>query len=188
MIVAGLDLAKRSDHSALVIIDAGQMLTVTHALRLPHLPYREQIETLAPALRTVDRLAYDGTGVGDAVGEMLPDINAVGVVTTGSSPNPRTCDNGRIMISKQALVGGISAVMVSGQLKVARGAPGRADLASEMAAFVSIPGTRRMEADRGHHDDLVLALGLAILAAFSSQRSLDGTNVPPQVKKLVYAT
>ena len=85
MIVAGLDLAKRSDHSALVIIDACQKLTVTHALRLPRLPYRDQIEALLPALSAVERLAYDGTGVGDAVGELLPDINALSLVTTGTS-------------------------------------------------------------------------------------------------------
>ena len=60
MIVAGLDLAKRSDYSALVILDG---MTVTHALRLPHRPYREQIEILRPALETVDRIAFDGTGM-----------------------------------------------------------------------------------------------------------------------------
>ncbi len=164
MIVAGLDFAKRSDHSALVLIEAGHLLTVTHALRLPHCSYQQQIDALLPALQVVDRLAYDGTGVGDAVGEMLPEIIATGVVTTGSRPKPRFCDDGRIIISKQALIGGVSSAMASGRLVVAPNAPGRTDLAAEMAAFVSIPGTRKIEADRGHHDDLVLALGLAVLA------------------------
>ncbi len=169
MIVAGLDLAKRSDHSALVIIEAGNMLTVTHALRLPHRPYREQIEALKPALLGVDRFAFDGTGVGDAVGEMLPNINATGVVTTGSNSKPRVSDDGRIMISKQSLIGGISSALTRGQLRVASNAPGRADLAAEMAAFVAIPGSRKMEARQGHHDDLVMALGLAVLAASTPQ-------------------
>lgn len=164
MIVAGLDLAKRSDHSALIVIDAVHFLTVTHALRLPQRPYREQIDALRPALKAVDRLAYDGTGVGDAVGEMLHDMDAIGVVTTGTNLAPRVSDDGRIIISKQALIGGINSAMVSGRLTVAPDAPGRADLATEMEAFISIPGTRKIEAGTGHHDDLVLALGLAVLA------------------------
>ena len=67
------------------------------AMRLPHRPYREQIELLGPALSRVDRLAFDGTGVGDAVGEMLPGIAATAVVTTGNSETPRKSDDGRIM-------------------------------------------------------------------------------------------
>ena len=142
-------------------------MNVTHALRLPHRPYREQIELLKPALSGVDRLAFDGTGVGDAVGEMLSSINATGVVTTGRSSKPRVSDDGRIMISKQALISGISSALACGQLKVAPNAPGRADLATEMAAFVAIPVSRKMEARQGHHDDLVMALGLAVMAVFS---------------------
>ena len=140
-------------------------MIVTHALRLPHRPYREQIESLRPVLETVDRIAFDGTGVGDAVGEMIPTANAIGVVTTGAGQTPRKSDDGRVMISKRALVAGIANALADGQLRVAPDAPGRADLAAEMAAFAAIPGTRRMEAARGHHDDLVMALGLAILAA-----------------------
>lgn len=169
MIVAGLDLAKRSDHSALVIVEAGEAMKVTHALRLPHRPYREQIELLKPALSGVDRLAFDGTGVGDAVGEIISDINTTGVVTTGSNSKPRVSDDGRIMISKQALIGGISSALACGRLRVAPNAPGRADLAAEMAAFVAIPGSRKMDASRGHHDDLVMALALAVLVAHFQQ-------------------
>ncbi|NOD35427.1 MULTISPECIES: hypothetical protein [unclassified Ruegeria] len=165
MIVAGLDLAKRSDHSALVIIEAIETMKVTHALRLPHRPYREQIELLKPALSGVDHLAFDSTGVGDAVGEMLSDINATGVVTTGCSRKLKICEDGRIMISKQSLIGGISSALACGQLRVASNAPGRADLAAEMTAFVTIPRSRKIEARQGHHDDLVMALGLAVLAA-----------------------
>ena len=41
MPVAGLDLARRSDHSALVLLDAeANRLTVSAALRLPQAPLR----------------------------------------------------------------------------------------------------------------------------------------------------
>ncbi|MFL5233384.1 MAG: hypothetical protein ACJ8DM_10750, partial [Microvirga sp.] len=42
-LVAGLDLARRSDHSALVLLDvAPDGLTVSAALRLPQAPLRQQ--------------------------------------------------------------------------------------------------------------------------------------------------
>ena len=42
-LVAGLDLARRSDHSALVLLDVeADRLTLTAALRLPQAPLRQQ--------------------------------------------------------------------------------------------------------------------------------------------------
>ncbi len=50
-VVAGLDLARRSDHSALVLLDAApNRLTVTAALRLPQAPLRQQFALIAPHL------------------------------------------------------------------------------------------------------------------------------------------
>ena len=51
MPVAGLDLARRSDHSALVLLDVEpDGLTVTAALRLPQAPLRQQFILVAPYL------------------------------------------------------------------------------------------------------------------------------------------
>ena len=88
MAVGGLDLARRSDHSALVRLSAdGPRLVVTHALRLPQVDYAAQIEALAPAVGDLARLAVDATGVGDPVVEMLrsalPAVALVPVVIGG---------------------------------------------------------------------------------------------------------
>ena len=55
--VAGLDLARRRDHSALVLLDAvPNRLTVTAALRLPQAPLRQQFALIAPHLAGLDLL------------------------------------------------------------------------------------------------------------------------------------
>ena len=73
MLVAGLDLARRSDHSALVLLDIGpDRLTVTAALRLPQTPLRQQFALIAPHLVGLDLLVFDQSGLGDAATELLP--------------------------------------------------------------------------------------------------------------------
>jgi hypothetical protein len=66
--VGGLDLAKRTDFSALVTleVEAGRV-TVTRALRLPQETYDRQLEAVASILADLDRLAYDAGGVGDSL-------------------------------------------------------------------------------------------------------------------------
>ena len=71
--VAGLDLARRRDHSALVLLDVGpDRLTVSAALRLPQAPLRQQFALIAPHLAGLDLLVFDQSGLGDAAAELLP--------------------------------------------------------------------------------------------------------------------
>ena len=73
MRVAGLDLARRRDHSALVLLDVEpDRLTVTAALRLPQAPLRQQFALIAPHLAGLDLLVFDQSGLGDAAAELLP--------------------------------------------------------------------------------------------------------------------
>src|SRR5829696_10324504 len=73
MPVAGLDLARRSDHSALVLLDVKPgRLTVTAALRLPQAPLRHQFALIAPHLAGLDLLVFDQSGLGDGAAELLP--------------------------------------------------------------------------------------------------------------------
>src|SRR5215218_4820452 len=66
MPVAGLDLARRSDHSALVLLDVEpDRLTVTAALRLPQAPLRQQFALIAPHFAGLDLLMFDQSGLGD---------------------------------------------------------------------------------------------------------------------------
>jgi phage FluMu gp28-like protein len=66
-LVAGLDLARRRDHSAFVLLDAEpDRLTVSAALRLPQVPLRQQFALIAPHLAGLDLLVFDQSGLGDA--------------------------------------------------------------------------------------------------------------------------
>ena len=73
MLVAGFDLARRRDHSALVLLDVEpDRLTVSAALCLPQAPLRQQFALIAPHLAGLDLLVFDQSGLGDAAAELLP--------------------------------------------------------------------------------------------------------------------
>lgn len=138
MIVAGLDLARRSDHSALVRLRSTVRWgwEVTHALRLPQIAYRAQLEALRPALAGVERLAVDAGGVGDPVMEMLDGELPEGprllpVLITGGE-SARIGDDGRWRAPKSLLVSALRGAMGMGRLTVAPNAVGSDDLRSEM--------------------------------------------------------
>ena len=170
MRVAGLDLARRRDHSALVLLDVEpDRLTVTAALRLPQAPLRQQFALIAPHLAGLDLLVFDQSGLGDAAAELLPKTPPhVGVCLIGGDrPLARSAQGDRLVVGKSWLIQRLGTAMRSGALTVAEHAPGRELLRRELAQFVFKPGARgrlRLEAARGH-DDLVIAAALAVLAA-----------------------
>ena len=83
--VAGLDLARRRDHSALVLLDGVRgRSTVRAALRLPQAPMTEQFALIAPHLAGLDLFVFDQSGLGDAAAELLPKTPPhVGVCLVG---------------------------------------------------------------------------------------------------------
>src|SRR3954447_23174908 len=107
MIVAGLDLARRRDHSALVLLDLQpDRLTVTAALRLPQAPLRQQFALMAPHLAGLDLLVFDQSGLGDAAVELLPKTPPhVGVCLVGGErPPARSASGDRLVVGKQWLI------------------------------------------------------------------------------------
>ena len=169
-LVAGLDLARRRDHSALVLLDVeGHRLTVSAALRLPQGPLCEQFALVAPHLGGLDLLVFDQSGLGDAAAELLPKTPPhMGVCLVGGDrPLTRSTKGDRLVVGKSWLIQRLGAAMRSGELTVVDKAPGRALLRDELERFVFKPcarGRLRLEAARGH-DDLVIATALAVLAA-----------------------
>jgi hypothetical protein len=169
-LVAGLDLARRRDHSALVLLDAGPgRLVVNAALRLPQAPLRQQFALIAPHLAGLDLLLFDQSGLGDVAAELLPETPPhVGICLVGGDrPLTRSASGDRLVVGKSWLIQRLGTAMRSGELIVAEHAPGRDILQKELAQFVFKPGARgqlRLEAARGH-DDLVIAAALGVLAA-----------------------
>ena len=170
MPVAGLDLARRSDHSALVLLDVEpDRLTVTAALRLPQAPLRQQFALIAPHLAGLDLLVFDQSGLGDAAAELLPKTPPhFGVCLIGGDrPLARSAQGDRLVVGKSWLIQRLGTAMRGGALTVAERAAGRDLLRKELAQFVFKPGARgqlHLEAARGH-DDLVIAAALAVIAA-----------------------
>jgi phage FluMu gp28-like protein len=169
LVIAGLDLARRRDHSALVLLDVEpDRLTVTAALRLPQAPLRQQFALIVPQLAGLDLLVFDQSGLGDAAAELLPRTPPhIGVcLVAGDRPLSRSASGDRLVVGKSWLIQRLGAAMRSGVLTVAERAPGRDQLRRELAQFVFKPRARgrlRLEAARGH-DDLVIAVALAVLA------------------------
>ena len=170
MLVAGLDLARRQDHSALVLLDVEPgRLTVSAAPRLPQVPLREQFTLIAPHLAGLDLLVFDQSGLGDAAAELLPRTSPhIGVCLIGGDrPLARSAQGDRLVVGKSWLIQRLGAAMRSGEMTVAEHAPGRELLRRELAQFVFKPGVRgrlRLEAAHGH-DYLVIATALAVIAA-----------------------
>ena len=169
-LVAGLDLARRRDHSALVLLDVEpDRLTVSAALRLPQAPLRQQFALSAPRLAGIDVLVFDQGGLGDAAAELLPKTPPhIGVCLIGGDrPPARSAQGDHLVVGRSWLIQRLGAAMRSGALTVAEHAPGRDLLRKELAQFAFKWGARgglRLEAARGH-DDLVIAAALAVLAA-----------------------
>src|SRR4051812_39353150 len=170
MLLAGLDLARRRDHSGLVLLDVeSHPLTVTAALRLPQVPLFQQFALIAPHLPGVHLLLVDQSGLGDAAVELMPKtLPHLGVCLVGGDrPLSRSTQGDRLVVGKSWLIQRLGAAMRSGEMTVAEHAPGRELLRGELERFVFKPGARgwlRLEAARGH-DDLVIAAALAVLAS-----------------------
>src|SRR3954469_12930436 len=122
MLVAGLDLARRSDHSALVLLDVEPgRLIICAALRLPQAPLRQQFALMAPHLAGLHLLVFDQSGLGDAAVELLAETAPqVGVCLIGGDrPVARSARGDRLVVGKQWLIQRLGAAMRGAGLTVA---------------------------------------------------------------------
>ncbi|MEP6715176.1 MAG: hypothetical protein ABJC09_06355 [Terriglobia bacterium] len=190
---AGLDLGRERDHAAIAVVERVDTHTYAsppafHALHVLYLariplgtPYAEIVAgvrrlLLSEELRGRCALAVDSTGVGAPVVEMLKDAGLeceIGAVTI--SGGEREHRNGsfagvtRWSVPKQDLISGLQLLLEKGQLRIAKNLPAAGSLVRElmdMRAVRKESGHTRLGADRsGEHDDLVIALSLAVWRA-----------------------
>ena len=188
----GLDLGQAHDPSALALLEHADLLlgrerlcrdplTWEHRtaprLALRHLrrwplgtPYTQVVADVA---RTVHRLqphpvhlVVDATGVGAPVVDLLrttrTGAHLVPVVITGA-PHAH---EGKLAthVPKHELIRGLQLLLEKKELTLAAGLPLAEDLRRELAAFELKPTHRgsRSGAAHGEHDDLVMALALAV--------------------------
>lgn len=178
MILGGLDVGRHHDRTALVVLDTE---VVTEAHLIPPLPLAEQADVLEPLIRPLDLCLVDMTGLGLGLYELLwgRELPVVGVVIgSWHRPTIRQRDRGRlpskVYVGKMALVGAAVAAVNDKQITVAPWCCHRAELRGELEALAlnrTPRGNIRVGAHKGH-DDLAIALGLAIVARDLSRELL----------------
>jgi hypothetical protein len=178
--VLGLDLGQAADRTALVLLEYDQVRDPVYRLRGLHrfplgTPYTELPGALevrlqeTPLQRRVN-LAVDATGVGAAVTDhfrdRLPSIPlyaitiTAGATVTGSPRNPH--------VPKQDLISTTSVILEQRRLQVTQNMRDTEALVDELAAYrrtITDRGNEAYDAASGSHDDLVLALSLALWTA-----------------------
>jgi hypothetical protein len=187
--IGGLDLGRRSDHSALAMLEQTQPNAdgLAHYLvrglqRWPLMTEYASVVTDVKALTAAPPLAdcdlvVDATGCGDAVVGMLrraglrAGIRAV-LITAGAEVNQ--APDGTWKVAKRQLVSHVVSVGESGRLKFAKGLKLARVAERELATFsarITAAGNETFEAAtdwrEGAHDDIVLSIALAVWAGES---------------------
>ena len=178
----GLDLVQGQDYTALAVIER-QGISNDAQLALRHL-YRFSLGTSYPTIvaevsKLLSRpplsqpdteLAIDETGVGTAVVELFQRAGLRAMVrpihiTGGATVNKE----GSIWyIPKRELVGTIQVALQTGRLKIASNLPEASNLVRELQDFrvtITEAANDTYGGRQGTHDDLVLAVAMALWVA-----------------------
>jgi hypothetical protein len=190
MFYLGLDLGKKHDHTAIVIVErwGDRLLLVRHLERVPlGTPYTGVVARIREIVKCPGQWAVvvDGTGVGEPVVDALRraglgcEITAVTI--TGGERESRA--GSVCSVPKQDLIAGVQMAMEKGELRVARrlgeaGALVKELLNVRIKAGLAM-GKVRIGADGyGEHDDLVIALALACWRARRRENGFGGGRLP----------
>lgn len=172
----GLDLGQAQDYSALVIVEQSDDRTRYDARDIRRWPLGTaypQIVSDVSALLALPLLAeaalvVDATGVGRPVVELFAAAGCEpkGVMITAGNHATRDPESGYWHVPKKELVSTVQIGLQSGTLQIARALPEAATLTEELLNFqVKITAAANEtygEWRVGKHDDLVLALALAL--------------------------
>lgn len=146
---------------------------VRHLERLPlGMPYPEQVQHVTNLLSR-DPLrgatfALDFTGCGRPVGDMFARAGLRPMYILITAGNEIGRHGSQWNVPKQMLVSGLEARMHSGELRIAAALAEAPALKEELRDFsraVSAAGRVTFNARSGAHDDLVLAVAIALFAA-----------------------
>jgi hypothetical protein len=129
----------------------------------------------APLARPDTALVVDATGLGKPLVDLIrrAGLKPIAVTLTGGEGSRRDGAGG-YRLSKTELTGRLSALLHGGELRIARELPLAPALADELRDFrvgFTAGGASTFGASAGRHDDLVLAVGLAVWWAAERARS-----------------
>jgi hypothetical protein len=152
--------------------DRTEHFDVRHLQRLPlGLSYPAQVQHVAtllgrPPLNAGAALVIDETGVGRAVGDIFEAAGLAPHRVTITAGNEATQHSARTWhVPKSLLVSGVDARLHTGELRIAAALSEAGALQEELKDFqrkVSDAGRATYNARTGAHDDLVLAVAIAI--------------------------
>ncbi len=194
MFAIGLDLGQKRDHTAIVVLERlrrhaylvgpDKELLVRAAERLPlGLAYPEIVEIVKHVVRVVSarlghgdscQLVVDATGVGKPVVDMLHPsglgcwMTAV-TITSGDKQHARSGEGSSMNVPKQNLMAGLQLALDQEELRIAKKMPSAGTLTRELLdvrmARREFGGNQYGAEGAGKHDDLVIALALAVWRA-----------------------
>lgn len=187
MLITGVDIGQSIDPTAIIVVerytptaeDAGdqprQEFSIRYVDRVPlGTPYTDVVEHIAQVSELAESSAgrsvttvVDATGVGKPIVDMLRrrlrmPLRAVTFTAAIDEVNP---EPHTWRVPKRDLVQALEVVLQERRLHHAPGVWHLEDLRAELQAFevnISKRGRDSYEAAGGHHDDLVMALALAI--------------------------
>jgi hypothetical protein len=179
--VLGLDVGITTDPSALCLLEFAPFTEPTvYLVRGLHRYPLGTHPTALPALlepRLTDdriagrvRVAIDATGIGAAVAQLfrerLPGIDVYAINIIGGATG--SCSEKNLNVPKQDLVATTSVILAEGCVRIAGEMRERDSLNDELTAYQQVTsdhGHRTYNAPHGEHDDLVIALSLALWLA-----------------------
>jgi hypothetical protein len=172
-----LDLGQANDPTALAVIEkVGKEYQCSHLKRFKlgttYTSIVEQVGTLmdTPPLRGNAILIVDYTGVGRPVVDLLRhipgrDFNVKACTITSGGEEGHDISQQNWTVPKRDLVNGIQILLGNGTLKFAKSLKDVQALLNELMAFrvkITEAGNDTYNAREGAHDDLLLALALAV--------------------------
>ena len=187
----GVDLGQSFDPTAISCVrrldaDDGDpsrsIFQVGHLERLPlGVPYPSIVRAVggvlaAPRLRKAE-LVIDYTGVGRPVFDMFEGAGLSPIGVTITSGNSTTNEGMVYGVPKLHLISRVQALLHSGRLKIHKGLADAPALVAELQEFraeVTNSGYWRFGARSGKHDDLVLAVAIALWRAHGDTMSGGG--------------
>lgn len=176
----GIDLGQAHDPTALALIEWEHTAEPSYRVRGLHrlplgTPYTEIPRALArrltrEPLKSHVALAIDATGVGapvvDLFREQLPNVNIFAITITGGTSVTGTHKDPHV--PKRDLIGTSSVIFEQQRIRIAASMRHAETLRDELLAYrrsTTDRGTDTYAAASGSHDDLVLALSLALWTA-----------------------
>lgn len=169
--VLGLDLGQADDYSTLISVEPTSAgYEVGMIARTRGKPYPELVAPIVALMvkapfADASTLVVDRTGLGAPVFDLLCDagLAPVGITITGGA---RVTGRPRLLgVPKRDLVNGLLVIFQGGLIKIASELQHAGTLARELQAMrrhVTAAGNDTYGAAAGEHDDLVLALAMAV--------------------------